>query len=96
MNPGGYIPIIPEETDADIMNLQVFNNPEFGDIRWIKIDDKDYAVGIDKAKALGYKDVNSALSRHCNGWVKHPPMGNNWNKDRWNRVYSNCRYECSI
>lgn len=35
--------------------LQIFNNPEFGDIRWTKVDDKDYAVANDVATALGYK-----------------------------------------
>jgi prophage antirepressor-like protein len=51
--------------------LQIFKNEQFGEIRWIKIDNKDYAVGIDVAKALGYKNPNDAISRHCKGYVKH-------------------------
>ncbi|MDR3598427.1 phage antirepressor KilAC domain-containing protein [Clostridium sp.] len=51
--------------------LQIFKDEQFGEIRWIKIDNKDYAVGIDIAKALGYKNPNDAISRHCKGCVKH-------------------------
>jgi prophage antirepressor-like protein len=36
-----------------------------------KINNKDYAVGIDIAKALGYKKPNDAISRHWKGVVKH-------------------------
>ena len=32
---------------------------------------KDYAVGIDEAKALSYKSTNAAVTRHCKGSVKH-------------------------
>lgn len=53
-------------------NLKIFQNNEFGEIRVVEINNKPYAVGIDIAKALGYKDPNSAISRHCRGWVKHP------------------------
>jgi len=45
----------------------VFNNKEFGDVRTVIINNKPYVVGIDVAKALGYKDPNSAISRHCRG-----------------------------
>lgn len=51
--------------------LQVFKNEQFGQIRWTKVNGKDYAVAIDIAKALGYKDPNSAVTRHCKGSVKH-------------------------
>lgn len=53
-------------------DLQIFKNNEFGEIRVVEINKKPYAVGIDIAKALGYKDPNSAISRHCKGSVKHP------------------------
>lgn len=52
--------------------LQIFNNPKFGQVRIIEINGKSYFVGIDIAKALGYKDPNSAISRHCRGSVKRP------------------------
>lgn len=53
-------------------NLQIFNNKEFGQVRIVDVNGKPYAVGIDIARALGYKDPNSAISRHCKGSVKHP------------------------
>ena len=51
--------------------LRIFKDERFGQIRWVKINNKDYAVGIDIAKALGYKKPNDAISRHCRGSVKH-------------------------
>lgn len=52
-------------------DLQIFNDEEFGQVRWTKIDGKDYAVAKDIANALGYKNTNDAISRHCKGVVKH-------------------------
>ncbi|MBZ9633149.1 Bro-N domain-containing protein [Clostridium sp. FP1] len=52
-------------------NLQIFKNERFGEIRWIKVNEKDFAVGIDVARALGYKNPNDAIARHCKGYVKH-------------------------
>lgn len=52
-------------------SLRIFKDEKFGVIRWIKVNNKDYAVGIDIAKALGYKKPNDAISRHCRGSVKH-------------------------
>jgi len=52
-------------------SLQVFKNARFGEIRWVKINNKDYAVGIDIAKALGYKNARDEILRHCRGVVKH-------------------------
>ena len=51
--------------------LQIFKDERFGEIRWVKINNKDYAVGIDIAKALGYKNARDAILRHCKGVVKH-------------------------
>lgn len=48
-------------------DLQIFNNPEFGQVRTITIDDKDYFVGLDIAKALGYKKPSQAVIDHCKG-----------------------------
>lgn len=61
-------------------NIQVFNNPEFGDIRTVEIDGKPYFVGTDVAKALGYKDTVNALKQHCRGGGKTPPHRFSWQK----------------
>lgn len=48
-------------------NIQVFNNPEFGDIRTVEIDGEPWFVGKDVATALGYgegKSLANAVTRH--------------------------------
>lgn len=37
-------------------DLQIFNNPEFGEIRTVDVDGEPWFVGKDVAKALGYSD----------------------------------------
>ncbi len=46
------------------MELQVFNNTEFGGIRAVKINGEPWLVGKDVAAALGYSDTKSAISDH--------------------------------
>lgn len=51
--------------------LQIFNNPKFGDIRTANVDGSIYFVARDVARALGYKDTTNAIKLHCRGVVKH-------------------------
>jgi prophage antirepressor-like protein len=44
--------------------LQVFNNPEFGQVRTLTIEDEPWFVGKDVAVALGYENHRKALSDH--------------------------------
>lgn len=44
--------------------LQIFKNPEFGEIRTIEIDNEPWFVGKDVAERLGYKNTKDALSTH--------------------------------
>ena len=44
--------------------LQIFNNPEFGQIRTLEIDGEPWFSGKDVAEALGYSNTKDALSRH--------------------------------
>lgn len=44
--------------------MQVFNNPEFGDIRVIEINEEPWFVGKDIAVALGYSNTRDALEAH--------------------------------
>ena len=50
--------------------LQIFNNPEFGEIRTIEEDGRVLFCGSDVAKALGYTNPSKALSDHCKGVTK--------------------------
>lgn len=43
--------------------LKIFENPEFGKVRTVVVDGEPWFVGNDIARALGYKDLYSAL-RH--------------------------------
>ncbi len=52
-------------------NLVVFNNPEFGQLRMVYIDEKQYFMASDVAKALGYSKPNNAISQHCRATLKH-------------------------
>jgi prophage antirepressor-like protein len=58
-------------------NIQIFKNSQFGEVRVTEIDGKTYFVGIDVTRALGYKNVNDAVTRHCKGCVKHAVLDNN-------------------
>lgn len=44
--------------------LQIFNNPEFGEIRIIEMDGEPWFVGKDVAEILGYANSSKALSDH--------------------------------
>lgn len=45
-------------------DLQIFNNPEFGDIRAVEVDGEPWFVGKDMAVALGYKNPQEAIRTH--------------------------------
>ena len=61
--------------------LIIFENPEFGSIRTLTIDDEVWFVGKDVAVALGYKDTINALKAHVDpedkkgGWRITTPSG---------------------
>lgn len=44
--------------------LQVFSNPEFGQVRSVMVDDAPWFVGADAVKALAYKRTADALKSH--------------------------------
>lgn len=45
-------------------DIQVFNNPEFGQVRTVVIDDAPWFVGKDVAEALAYKETAKAIREH--------------------------------
>lgn len=45
-------------------DLAIFENPEFGRIRGLKIEGEPWFVGKDIAEALGYADTAAALKKH--------------------------------
>lgn len=50
--------------------LQIFNNPEFGEIRTISENGAVLFCGSDVARALGYSRPNEAVAAHAKGTVK--------------------------
>ena len=44
--------------------LQIFNSPEFGEVRVIEIDNEPWFVGKDVAEALGYTNPQKAIRDH--------------------------------
>ena len=46
------------------MDIQIFNNPEFGELRTLAIDGVPYFVGKDVATNLGYVNPRDALAKH--------------------------------
>lgn len=45
-------------------DLQIFSNPEFGQVRTVEIDGTPWLVGKDVAVALGYKNPGKAIIAH--------------------------------
>lgn len=44
--------------------IQIFENPEFGQVRTMKINGEPWFVGKDAAEILGYADPNKAIAMH--------------------------------
>lgn len=58
--------------------LQIFNNPEFGDIRTITKDNEPWFVASDIAKALGYRmasDMTRRIDEEDKGYTKMRTQG---------------------
>ena len=59
-------------------DLQIFSNPEFGQVRTVEIDGQPWLVGKDVAVALGYKNPRDAITRHVDSEdkavVKHDTL----------------------
>ncbi|WP_409969088.1 BRO family protein [Bengtsoniella intestinalis] len=52
------------------MEMQIFENSQFGSVRTIVEDGTILFCATDVAKSLGYLNPNNAVSRHCKGCVK--------------------------
>lgn len=68
--------------------LQIFNNPKFGELRTLEIDGEPWFVANDVAIALGYKRANDAVNQHCKGAAKYRPIKDAMNRIRDTRIIS--------
>ena len=50
--------------ETNMNELQIFQNPEFGEVRTVSIDGEPWFVGRDIALALGYSNTKDALAKH--------------------------------
>ena len=57
------------------MQIQLFNNDQFGDLRTIEDDGQTLFCASDVTKALDYKNGRDAIKRHCKG------VTNRYNQD---------------
>ena len=55
-----------DEIPREDTRIKIFDNPEFGKIRTITINNEPYFVGKEIATALGYVDAKSAIRDHVN------------------------------
>lgn len=55
--------------------LQIFNHPQFGEIRAVEIDGEPWFVGKDIAEALGYTNTKKAISDHVDNYDKRQGDG---------------------
>ena len=51
--------------------LQIFNHPQFGEIRAVEIDGEPWFVAKDVAEALGYSNSRDAIAKHVDGEDKN-------------------------
>lgn len=51
-------------------DIQIFNSPEFGEIRTVIIEGQPWFVGNDIAKVLGYAKPQNAITTHCRHALK--------------------------
>jgi prophage antirepressor-like protein len=49
-------------------NIQIFENPAFGKVRVVMVNEIPYFVGNDIAKALGYVAPRNAVAQHVDEW----------------------------
>ena len=56
------------------MDIQIFNNEQFGSLRTYEEDGQILFCGKDVAASLGYKRPKDAIAAHCKGAVKRRPL----------------------
>ena len=62
--------------------IQIFNNPQFGDVRAVTIDNEPWFVGKDVAERLGYQNGSRDVNRHVDNEDRQKVMVFDGNQDR--------------
>ncbi len=67
-------------------NIEVFDHTEFGELKVLIVDGKEYFPASKCANILGYTNPRDAISRHCYGVVKHDIIDNLGRKQEMNFI----------
>lgn len=62
--------------------IQVFNNPEFGEVRTVTIDNEPWFVGKDVADSIGYQNGSRDVNRHVDEEDRQKIMVFDGNQDK--------------
>lgn len=57
-------PTATPSSTTSTSTVQIFNNPEFGDVRVVMQNGEPWFVGKDVAEALGYTKARNAMAQH--------------------------------
>lgn len=61
-------------------SIQIFNNPQFGEVRVSEINNKPMFVASDVARVLGYANPRDAVGKHCRCVVKRDGVSTTTNQ----------------
>lgn len=62
------------------MEMQIFKNETFGEVRVTEVEGKVMFVASDVAKALGYSNPRKAVGDHCKGVTKRDGVSQTTNQ----------------
>jgi prophage antirepressor-like protein len=77
-------------------NIKVFNHTEFGELKILIINGKEYFPASGSAAVLGYTNPRDAVSRHCRGVVKHDIIDNLGRKQEMNFILEGDLYRLIV
>lgn len=68
-----------------MQSIQIFNNPEFGNVRTVTIDGEPWFVGKDVAEPLGYGEPHKAVVKHVaeEDRTKYPILTDGGLQEMW-------------
>lgn len=69
--------------------LQIFNHPQFGEIRAVEINGEPWFVAKDVAKALGYSNGRDAIAKHVDDEDKNTVVNRDGNRGNPNMTVVN-------
>lgn len=67
--------------DSNTTEIVLFNNPDFGQVRTMMIDEEPWFVGKDVANKLGYQNGSRDINRHIDEEDRHKVMIFDGNQD---------------